>query len=115
MPYTISKQFEFSAAHHLHLPDGHPCARVHGHNYTVEVRVVSDELDQRGMVIDFAELKPVGDFISSLDHQDLNNFLHQPTSENLARYIGEAAHKILNRDVTVRVSETPKTWAEWSK
>src|SRR5215468_9371730 len=37
MPYyTISKFFEFSAAHHLTgLPDDHPCSRVHGHNYVV--------------------------------------------------------------------------------
>jgi 6-pyruvoyl-tetrahydropterin synthase len=38
MTYTISKEFAFSAAHHLNgLPPSHPCSRVHGHNYVVRV------------------------------------------------------------------------------
>ncbi|HUM68046.1 MAG TPA: 6-carboxytetrahydropterin synthase, partial [Chloroflexota bacterium] len=36
--YTISKQFHFSASHQLNgLPLEHQCARLHGHNYEVEL------------------------------------------------------------------------------
>ena len=36
--YTIAKQFTFSASHQLdHLPEDHQCARLHGHNYVVEI------------------------------------------------------------------------------
>ena len=36
--YTITKRFAFSASHIIGgLPNGHPCARLHGHNYEVEV------------------------------------------------------------------------------
>ena len=36
--YTIAKRFAFSASHTIGgLPPEHPCARLHGHNYEVEV------------------------------------------------------------------------------
>ena len=36
--YTIAKRFAFSASHIIGgLPDKHPCSRLHGHNYEVEV------------------------------------------------------------------------------
>ena len=36
--YIISKEYHFSASHQLHdLPEDHPCHRLHGHNYVVEV------------------------------------------------------------------------------
>ncbi len=36
--YTIAKRFTFSASHVIGgLPEEHPCARLHGHNYEVEV------------------------------------------------------------------------------
>jgi len=38
--FTISKDFEFSAAHHLEgLDPEHPCSRVHGHNYVVRLEL----------------------------------------------------------------------------
>ena len=36
--YTIAKTFYFSASHVIGgLPPEHPCSRLHGHNYEVEV------------------------------------------------------------------------------
>lgn len=41
--YRIGKLFRFEAAHHLSdLPEGHKCARLHGHSYTVEISVATD-------------------------------------------------------------------------
>ena len=55
--YTITKQFSFSASHILdHLPDGHPCARLHGHNYVAELVLRSSELNGDGFVRDYNEL-----------------------------------------------------------
>jgi 6-pyruvoyltetrahydropterin/6-carboxytetrahydropterin synthase len=36
------------------------------------------------MIIDFSEIKRI---VNQLDHQDLNQFLPQPTAENMARYL----------------------------
>jgi len=36
--HRIGKRFSFSASHFIGgLPADHPCARLHGHNYDVEV------------------------------------------------------------------------------
>ncbi|HBU96439.1 6-pyruvoyl trahydropterin synthase family protein, partial [Thalassospira lucentensis] len=38
--FTITKQFAFSASHQLAgLDADHPCSRLHGHNYIVEVEL----------------------------------------------------------------------------
>ena len=51
--YRISKEFSFSASHRLlGLPDGHPCARLHGHNYRVEVELSAADLNRYGFVRD---------------------------------------------------------------
>jgi 6-pyruvoyltetrahydropterin/6-carboxytetrahydropterin synthase len=89
----IFREFTFEAAHRLpHVPDGHKCARLHGHSYRVEVRI-SGELDATlGWVMDFGDLKAaVNPIIATLDHFYLNEIsgLENPTSENLARWIWE--------------------------
>ena len=36
----IFREFTFEAAHRLtHVPEGHKCARLHGHSYRVEIHV----------------------------------------------------------------------------
>ena len=114
--YTISKQFHFSASHQLlSLPDDHPCKRMHGHNFIVELVLQSDTLDEHGFVRDFMELKAFKRFIDeNLDHRHLNDVLpYTPTSENLARYLYECAKSQWPQVIAVRVSETPSTWAEY--
>lgn len=110
----IGKSFTFSAAHHLDgLDEGHPCARTHGHNYTV-VLELHGTTDHRGMVIDYGDLKPFGDFIDTvLDHKYLNDVIDvQPTAENLAQFLFDvAAEEWGNLVAAVSVSETPKTFA----
>ena len=59
MTFTVSKRFAFSASHLLDgLADGHPCARLHGHNYEVEVVAASADLDPRGFVVDYHDFAP---------------------------------------------------------
>jgi 6-pyruvoyltetrahydropterin/6-carboxytetrahydropterin synthase len=115
MTYMISKTFEFAAAHHLDgLPATHKCARVHGHNYQVQVQVYG-ELDVVGFVIDYAELGFLGDFLRDRwDHRDLNELLDvNPTAEHLAKLLLDVVRERIGGalEVTVGVSETPKVWA----
>lgn len=114
--YRISKQFHFSASHQLDtLPPEHPCARLHGHNYMVEVILQSETLNPQGFVVDYLELKPFKVYLDSeLDHRHLNDVFPFPTSaENIARHLYEWAKARWLQVAAVRVSETPKTWAEY--
>lgn len=122
MTYAISKEFHFSASHQLGgLPEGHQCARLHGHNYIVRVELTAGHLDETGFVLDYGELAPVKDLIDDvLDHRHLNDVLPElgnTTAENLARWVAWQIEKRVPVPrgvyVAVGVSETPKTWAWW--
>lgn len=119
--FRISKEFRFEAAHRLpELPDGHQCARVHGHSYSVQILLTAEGLRGPGFVVDFAELSPVKAYIdSTLDHRFLNDvFDFAATSELLAQHFYQwcSAHLSLPDGVSVervRVSETASTYAEY--
>lgn len=116
--YEISKEFHFSASHQLHhLPEGHQCARLHGHNYIVKAVLGSNELNKDGFVLDFGELKPLKEYIDNkMDHRHLNDvFPFHTTSENMARHLYEICRNKFGWEniVEIAVSETPKTWARY--
>ncbi|MCK9872400.1 6-pyruvoyl trahydropterin synthase family protein [Nocardiopsis dassonvillei] len=119
--YRIAKEFGFSASHQLpHLGPEHKCARLHGHNYTVTVFLSSPVLDERGFIVDFAELAPVKAFLDSCwDHRHLNDCVPvPPTSEHLARFLFDWCRDNLPLPgaralEAVRVSESGSTWAEY--
>ncbi len=114
--YTISKQFHFSASHIIEgLPDGHPCGRLHGHNYIAEIVLAAESLIPIGFVVDYNALSPFKDIIEKeLDHRHLNNILPCPsTAEHMAKYLYDRAKAIWPEVVAVRISETPKTSAEY--
>lgn len=114
--FQISKRFEFSASHQLMgLPDDHPCSRLHGHNYIVEIVLESSELNTVGFVRDYREMAIVKDFIDrNLDHRHLNDVINfQTSAENIAKFLYHQFAIHIPELVAVRVSETPKTWAEY--
>jgi 6-pyruvoyltetrahydropterin/6-carboxytetrahydropterin synthase len=119
MMYTISKEFHFSASHVLEgMPVGHPCGRLHGHNYVVTVFAGSPMLDDKGMVFDYAEFDELKRFIdNTLDHRHLNDVMTtNPTAENLARDLWTVCHgKWPGIVFAVTVSETPKTTASYAR
>jgi 6-pyruvoyltetrahydropterin/6-carboxytetrahydropterin synthase len=87
----IWREFTFEAAHRLpHVPEGHKCARLHGHSFRVEVHVRGPLDPTLGWVMDFAELKAAWRPLhETLDHHYLNDVpgLENPTSEVLARWL----------------------------
>lgn len=87
----IFKELRFEAAHRLpNVPEGHKCARLHGHSFLVEIHIQGDVGETSGWVADFSTLdaafKPL---YEQLDHNYLNDIegLENPTSENLAKWI----------------------------
>jgi 6-pyruvoyltetrahydropterin/6-carboxytetrahydropterin synthase len=113
--FEVYVKTDFSAAHFL---AGYPgdCARLHGHNWLIEVYVRCRDLDRLGMAIDFMEIKKaVQSVISHLDHANLNELAPfreiNPTSENIAKFLYQELGNQLNSDgVTiskVKVAETP--------
>lgn len=112
----IGKQYSFSAAHYLpKVHNGHPCKRMHGHNYLVEVEYRGEIAPIDGFCgnLDFAKIdaavKPV---IDRLDHQVLNDFIENPTAELIAAYILDEINSELSIFFSVTVWETPKCWAQ---
>jgi 6-pyruvoyltetrahydropterin/6-carboxytetrahydropterin synthase len=87
----IYKEFHFEAAHRLpNVPEGHKCARLHGHSFHVRLWAEGDAPEPAGWVMDFAELKAnFKPILEKLDHHYLNDIpgLDNPTSENIARWI----------------------------
>lgn len=106
----IFKTFTLESAHRLpNVPEGHKCARVHGHSFRVELHV-SGPVDARlGWVMDFADIKQAFEpLFQRLDHRYLNDVpgLDNPTSENLARYIWQELKPALALLSRVVVHET---------
>jgi 6-pyruvoyltetrahydropterin/6-carboxytetrahydropterin synthase len=89
----IFKEFTFEAAHRLPMvPEGHKCARLHGHSFLVRICVDGGVDPRLGWVADFADLKGAFQpFYDQLDHNYLNEIpgLENPTSENIAVWIWE--------------------------
>lgn len=93
MRTELSKTFNLEAAHRLpNVPEGHKCARLHGHSFEVTLHVRGPVDPKLGWIIDFAEItKAFAPMHELLDHRYLNEVegLENPTSENLAKFVLE--------------------------
>jgi 6-pyruvoyltetrahydropterin/6-carboxytetrahydropterin synthase len=104
--FRVTREIDFCYGHRLLNYEG-KCRYLHGHNGHAIITLQSQSLDERGMVIDFSDIKRVvaGWIDEKLDHRML---LHQddpilpvlrergepvfvmeanPTAENIARLI----------------------------
>ena len=114
--FRICKEFHFCASHSLDtLPAGHKCAGLPGHNYIVSLALERETLDETGFIIDFHELDAFKAYIDQeFDHKHLNTVMDlPPTTENLAYHFYAWCKARWPQTSAVRVSETPKTWAEY--
>ena len=103
-------EFRFEAAHRLpRVPEGHKCARLHGHSFKIEIAIAGPVNPDTGWFIDFGELhdawKPLYDV---LDHHYLNEVpgLENPTSEEIAVWIWKKLKPKLPLLTEVVVAET---------
>lgn len=106
----IFKEFRIEAAHRLpNVPEGHKCARLHGHSFRISLHVRGPVDPRAGWVQDFADLseawRPLHE---QLDHRLLNEVegLENPTSENLARWVWDRVRPALPGLCRVVVHET---------
>ena len=112
---------EFSSAHCLKGYCGN-CSEKHGHNWSVQVFIRSEKLDEIGIAVDFKALKRELDaLLGELDHKELNSIPPfdklNPTSENIAMYIYKRLSGKLNGNgvkvYRVRVGENASSGASY--
>lgn len=110
MSTILFKDFTFEAAHRLpHVPEGHKCARLHGHSFMVRLEITGEVESHSGWIMDFAELTAA--FMPTyqrLDHHYLNDIagLENPTSEVLAQWIWHQVKPVIPLLSAVMVKET---------
>jgi 6-pyruvoyltetrahydropterin/6-carboxytetrahydropterin synthase len=128
--YRVTREITFCYGHRLLNYDG-KCRFLHGHNGKAVITLEAKELDERGMVLDFSEIKQVVSawIDTNLDHKML---LHRndpalpmlqalgepvyvldvnPTAESIARLIFDFATSKGFPVVEVRLWETDTCFA----
>lgn len=93
----LIKEFTFDAAHNLVNYKG-KCERLHGHTYRLVVKL-KGEPDHEDMIFDFTELKELvkKEILDQFDHAYINDFIPQPTAENIAVYIWKRLEPLVKR------------------
>ena len=106
--HTIFKDFTFAAAHAIR---GHTrgCQNLHGHNYRVRVHLKAGQLDELGMVLDFADLKEMmQEILGPFDHRVINDIppfdRRNTTAELLSEYVFEEVAKRLDGQERVGIT-----------
>ena len=130
--FRVSREIDFCYGHRLLNYDG-KCKYLHGHNGTAIITIESAALDERGMVLDFSDIKRVVStwIDEQLDHRML---LHKtdpvvpllqkmgeplflmdanPTAENIARLIFDFTASRGFPIVECQLWETPRCFATY--
>lgn len=130
--FRVTREIDFCYGHRLLNYEG-KCKHLHGHNGRAVITIESAELDQRGMVLDFSDIKRVvSNWIdTNLDHRMILRrddparaaleqlgeplFLvdENPTAENIARLIFDYTKSQGFPIVEVRLWETPHCFATY--
>jgi 6-pyruvoyltetrahydropterin/6-carboxytetrahydropterin synthase len=131
--YRVTRQIEFCYGHRLINYDG-KCRHLHGHNGLAVVTLEGPSLDERGMLVDFGDIKrKLQSWIDAeLDH---NMLLHRddpilpllrergervfvmdrnPTAESIARLIYDQGKSAGLPIVEVVLWETPNCFATYT-
>ena len=131
--FRVTREIDFCYGHRLLNYDG-KCKYLHGHNGRAIIALESAELDQRGMVLDFSDIKNVVSrwIDDNLDHRMILHrddpavpilkqmgepvFLidQNPTAENIARLIFDFTAAQGFPIVEARLWETPHCFATYT-
>ncbi|MFA5308833.1 MAG: 6-carboxytetrahydropterin synthase QueD [Dehalococcoidales bacterium] len=112
--YEITVEKHFDAAHYLRDYKG-KCENLHGHRYTVRVKVAADKLNEIGLAYDFTDLKAhLNQILDRYDHTCLNDVPPydkiNPSSENIAATIyKELKGKLEKEPITLTAVEAWET------
>lgn len=130
--FQVTREIEFCYGHRLLNYEG-KCKYLHGHNGTAVIAVEASDLDNRGMVLDFSDIKTVvANWIEeNLDHrmilcredpvvplleaqgEPLYLLDANPTAENIAKLIFDKTIEAGFPIVEARLWETPKCFATY--
>ena len=132
--YQVTKIIHFCYGHRLRNYEG-KCRHLHGHNAKVEIELTSSKLDKRGMVKDFEDIKktiqrwiddtldhtmllgkndPLSKILAS--HGERHYLMNQnPTAEAIAKHIFDYAKRAHFPVTSVKVWETPQSFATYKK
>lgn len=130
--FRVTQEIEFCYGHRLLNYDG-KCRHLHGHNARAIIVLEGEKLDERGMLIDFSDIKrELRTWIDEhLDHrmilcdrdpvvamlqksgEQLYLIDSNPTAENIARLICEQAQQRKMPVVEVSLWETPRSCATY--
>jgi 6-pyruvoyltetrahydropterin/6-carboxytetrahydropterin synthase len=131
--FSVTREIDFCYGHRL-LNYAGKCRHLHGHNGKAIITIASDHLDERGMVMDFSDIKQVVStwIDENLDHRMILHrqdpvveFLQSqgeplyllddnPTAENIARLIYRVAADAGFPIVEAKLWETPRCFATYS-
>lgn len=107
--FELRVKVDFPAAHCL---EGYPgdCARLHGHNWVLEVFARSRKLDSIGMAMDFRTLKRAAkELVAPWDHQYLNEL---PDFQGINPSAEQIAHMAFQRLQALLTQQAPGTWID---
>ena len=55
--FRLKRKYEFHAARKLTaLQENHPCGELHGHTFTITIKVSGNQLASEGWIMDFNDL-----------------------------------------------------------
>jgi 6-pyruvoyltetrahydropterin/6-carboxytetrahydropterin synthase len=130
--YRVSQQIDFCYGHRL-LNYAGKCRHLHGHNGKAVIVLEADSLDERGMLVDFTDIKrelcvwidneldhrmilreddPAVPLLKSLG-EPLVLIPRNPTAENIARLIFEHAKSAGLPVAEVSLWESPRSCASY--
>jgi 6-pyruvoyltetrahydropterin/6-carboxytetrahydropterin synthase len=111
--YEISVEKHFDAAHYLRGYKG-KCENLHGHRYTIVVKVTAEKLNDIGIAYDFTDLKAhLNSILERFDHTCLNDVKPfdkiNPSAENIASVIYKELKKSLGAARDKKLGTGPVT------
>ena len=130
--FRVTREIDFCYGHRLLNYEG-KCKYLHGHNGRAVITIESEDLDHRGMVLDFSDIKNVvsGWIDQQLDHRMILNqddpavdslkklgeplYLIEtnPTAETIAKLIFDFAAGQGFPVTEVKLWETPRCFATY--